>query len=151
MYYDWLWLKEGNCGLTTCTGTLYIVWHCGGQLTRQAVISIWWPFYTGNMNIIYLRHLPLQSYIISLITLSMYWQKKCIYVIVASVFMFLLALQLLLARPASIKWILLATRNFHSPLASWRAVVSHTGVMVSMLDPLHHRWTHNLLHSRRAC
>ena len=79
MYYDWLWLKEGNCGLTTCTGTLYIVWHCGGQLTRQAVISIWWPFYTGNMNIIYLRHLPLQSYIISLITLSMYWQKKCIY------------------------------------------------------------------------
>jgi hypothetical protein len=39
---------------------------------------------------------------------------------VASVFKFLLA------RPASIKWILLATRNFHSPLASWRAVVSHT-------------------------
>ena len=44
----------------------------------------------------------------------------------ASVFKFLLALQLLLARPASITWILLATRNFHSPLASWRAVVSHT-------------------------
>jgi hypothetical protein len=37
---------------------------------------------------------------------------------VASVFMFLLALQLLLARSASIKWILLATWNFHSPLAS---------------------------------
>ena len=44
----------------------------------------------------------------------------------ASVFKFLLALQLLLARPASIKWILLATQNFHLPLASWRAVVSHT-------------------------
>ena len=44
----------------------------------------------------------------------------------ASVFKFLLALQLLLTRPASIKWILLATRNFHSPLVSWRAVVSHT-------------------------
>jgi hypothetical protein len=41
-------------------------------------------------------------------------------VIVASVFKFLLA------RPASIKWMLLATRNFHSPMASWRAVVSHT-------------------------
>jgi hypothetical protein len=27
------------------------------------------------------------------------------------------------------KWILLATRNFHSPLASWRAFVSHTAVM----------------------
>ena len=38
----------------------------------------------------------------------------------ASVFKLLLALQLLLARPASIKWILLATRNFHSPLASGR-------------------------------
>jgi hypothetical protein len=37
---------------------------------------------------------------------------------VANVFKFLLALQLLLARPASIKWMLLATRNFHSPLAS---------------------------------
>ena len=34
----------------------------------------------------------------------------------------------LLARPASIKWILLPTRNFHSRLASWRAVVSHTDV-----------------------
>jgi hypothetical protein len=34
----------------------------------------------------------------------------------ASVFKFLLALQLLLARPASIKWILLATWNFHSPI-----------------------------------
>ena len=44
----------------------------------------------------------------------------------ASVFKFLLPLQLLLARPPSIKWILLATRNFHSCLASWRAVVSHT-------------------------
>jgi hypothetical protein len=33
---------------------------------------------------------------------------------------YILALQLLLARPASIKWILLATRNFHSPLASSR-------------------------------
>jgi hypothetical protein len=42
--------------------------------------------------------------------------KKNVKVIVASVFKFLLALQLLLARPASIKWILLATRNFHSPL-----------------------------------
>jgi uncharacterized PurR-regulated membrane protein YhhQ (DUF165 family) len=49
----------------------------------------------------------------------------CVY-IVASVFMFLLALQLLLARPASVKWILLATQNFHSPLASWRAVISLT-------------------------
>jgi hypothetical protein len=47
----------------------------------------------------------------------------------ASVFKFLLALQLLLARPASIKWILLATRNFHSPLASWQAVISHTEYM----------------------
>ena len=46
----------------------------------------------------------------------------------ASVFKFLLALQLLLARPTSIKWMLLATRNFHSPLASWRAVVSHTTI-----------------------
>ena len=44
--------------------------------------------------------------------------QSCKPVIVASVFQFLLALQLLLARPASIKWILLATRNFHSPLAS---------------------------------
>jgi hypothetical protein len=34
----------------------------------------------------------------------------------------------LLARLASIKWILLATRNFYSTLVSWRAVVSHTGV-----------------------
>jgi hypothetical protein len=48
------------------------------------------------------------------------------FVIVVSVFKFLLTLQLLLARPARIKWILLATRNFHWPLASWRAVVSHT-------------------------
>jgi hypothetical protein len=36
----------------------------------------------------------------------------------ATIFKFLLALQLLLARPASITWILLATRNFHSQLAS---------------------------------
>jgi hypothetical protein len=46
----------------------------------------------------------------------------------ATVFKFLLALQLLLARLASIKWILLATRNFHSHLAGWRAVVSHTAM-----------------------
>ena len=45
----------------------------------------------------------------------------------ASVFKFLLA------RPASIKWMLLATRNFHSPLASWRAVVSHTALDNSQL------------------
>ena len=32
------------------------------------------------------------------------------------------------ARPVSIKWILLAIRNFHSPLGSWRAVVSHTAL-----------------------
>ena len=48
----------------------------------------------------------------------------------ARVFKFLLALQLLLARLASIKWILLATRNFHSPLASgcfphWRIHVKY--------------------------
>ena len=35
-------------------------------------------------------------------------------------FKFLLALQLLLAKPPSIKWILLATQNFHSRLASGR-------------------------------
>ena len=44
----------------------------------------------------------------------------------ASVFKFLLA------RPASIKWILLATRNFHSPLASWRTVVSHTALLADL-------------------
>jgi hypothetical protein len=57
---------------------------------------------------------------------------------VASIFKFLLALRLLLARPASIKWILLATRNFHSPLASWRAVISHTAEVLLIL-----RWHHS--------
>ena len=60
----------------------------------------------------------------------------------ASVFKFLLALQLLLARPASIKWILLITRNFHSCLASWRAVVSHTGPLRSWL---YNSWIYNYL------
>jgi hypothetical protein len=58
--------------------------------------------------------------------------QSCKPVIVASVFKFLLALQPLLARPASIKWMLLATRNFHSPLANWRAVVSHTDMASSI-------------------
>ena len=57
--------------------------------------------------------------------------QSCKPVIVASIFKFLLTLQLLLARPVSIKWILLATRNFHSHLVSWRAVVSHTAVTIS--------------------
>ena len=36
----------------------------------------------------------------------------------------------LLARLASIKWILLATPNFHSPLTSLQAVVSHTEYII---------------------
>jgi hypothetical protein len=43
-------------------------------------------------------------------------------------------IQLLLARLASIKWILLATRNFHSLLASWQVVVAHTVIDFNKLD-----------------
>ena len=43
-------------------------------------------------------------------------------------------IQLLLARLASIKWILLPTRNFHARFASWRAVVAHTVIDFNKLD-----------------
>ena len=63
----------------------------------------------------------------------------------ASVFKFLLALQLLLTRQASIKWILLATRNFHSPLVSWRAVVSHRLYIVVNMKNEHQKHTEHML------
>ena len=54
----------------------------------------------------------------------------------ANVFKFLLALQLLLTRSASIKWILLATRNFQGELASGRFPHCH-GLSMHILYRFH--------------